>query len=202
MAVGLSFVCGLAYGALTFRVESLVDCPTWYEVWHGVLPWGIVTLAIGFAVRTPLGIAVAAGLATQIGLVAGYYSTQLAVYHEVARYQIAMYGAAAVTMGPLYGAAGAWLRDRAARHHPLVVALVSAPCLIDGIHQLSEAADPDYTVSQHLVEMTAAGVSYVVLSVVLLCWLSRSWRDGIRAAAITVAFGAVFVAMLWLNFAD
>jgi hypothetical protein len=142
-AIGLAVVSGLVCGALIEPLERLVDSPTWYEVWHGVVPWAVVTVAVGFATRAPVRLAAIAGLVTQLALVAGYYWALYDDFSEVEIAQITAYGAVALLLGGFYGAAGARLRDPVHRRGPLMAALIGAPWLVDATTVIVEVAEPD-----------------------------------------------------------
>jgi hypothetical protein len=195
-AIGLAVVTGVTLGPLTEWVERLVYSPTWYEVWHGVVPWAAITLAVGFAVRAPGRLAAMAGLITQLALVGSYYRTLYGNFGAEAREHLAIFGLVALLMGPLYGLAGAWLREPASRHRALVVAPLSGAWLVDATTILWEIADPDYTESQHVVDMTTAGVTYAVVGTGLLVWLSRSRGVAARAAFVCLAAVAARFAFL------
>jgi hypothetical protein len=191
-AFTLAVVCGVVGGALVFWIERLVHSIVWYYVWHGVAPWTIVTAGVGFTVGRSARLAATAGLVAQIGLLVGYYGAQNLDFGELERAAIASYGLLGLVTGPLYGAVGARLRDRAAWHRPAIVGLVVAPLFVDGVNLLWEMAH-DYAMShRHQVAYrTAVGAPYFAVGVVLICWLSRSRLDGLRAAAVGAALTAV-----------
>jgi hypothetical protein len=175
-------------------IERMVDSVIWYYAWHGVAPWGLVTVGIGLAVGRPVRLAAAAGLVTQIGLVLGYYWATFVDYGEVEWWVIVAYGLVGVIMGPLYGIVGALLSAPATRRHPLVVGPISAVLLIDGFNLMWEADES----RRRLSVVLAAGTPYLVLGIVVLCWLSASWRGGIAAVGISAALTTVFLASLWV----
>jgi hypothetical protein len=185
---------GLACGVLNHVIEKMVDSVIWYYAWHGVVPWGVVTVAIGFAVGRPARLAATAGLVTQIGLVLGYYWATFVDYGEVQWLGTAVYALVGLLMGPLYGTVGSLLTAPATRRHPIVVGPISAALLIDGFNQMWEADES----RRHVSVIVAAGTPYLVLGIVVLCLMRSSWRDGVAAVGISAAMTAVFLASLWV----
>ena len=185
---------GLACGVLSNVIERLVDSVIWYYAWHGVLPWGVATVAIGLAVARPLRLAAAAGLVTQIGLLVGYYWADLVRFGEVAWWVAAVYAAVALFMGPLYGVVGALLTTPATRRHPVVIGPISAAFLMDGFNQMWEADESRRSAGV----MVAVGTPYFVLGIVVLCWLSSSWRDAVAAIRISAPLTGMFVFSVWV----
>jgi hypothetical protein len=193
-AIAIRFVSaagmiGLACGVLSNVIEHLVDSVIWYYAWHGVVPWGVVTVLIGLAVGRPVRLAAAAGLVTQIGLVVGYYWADFVRFGEVLKWGIAVYAAVALFMGPLYGVVGALLTAPVTRRHPVVIGSISAALVMDGFNQMWEADESRRSVGV----MVAVGTPYLVLGIVVLCWLSSSWRGAAAAVGISAPLTALFV---------
>jgi hypothetical protein len=102
-------VTGLAVGAATALLQKYLNQP-WLSLVNSASPWLAAMFALG-ALWRRAGAAVAAGLATGLLELAGYYVTAAARGYPAGGGILLFWAACAVVGGPLFGASG-WLWRR------------------------------------------------------------------------------------------
>jgi hypothetical protein len=180
-------VTGLAVGALTSVLQKYLNQP-WLSLVNSASPWLAPVFGLGALWRRPRA-AAAAGLATGLLELTGYYLTAAARGYPAGGAILVFWAVCAVAGGPLFGAAG-WLWWRGARRWSALGAAVLPAAF------LAEAAvvyawDLRYYSSAVLLAVIGAAV------LGLTGWRGRQYP---RAAGwLVVTFGAGAAAELVLH---
>lgn len=120
--VGFIALAGIGTGVLTLLGPGVLDAG-----WNRLANSGAIWLMVGFLVgsRMPsVGWAVAAGVGTLIGAVAGYYMAANLSGTGVSMSAVAIWIGAAIVGGPVYGIAGRWWHDERRSRRAAAIALM------------------------------------------------------------------------------
>ena len=167
-------VVGLGGGVLTEYLQGVLRDP--WAMWaNSVAAWVAVAFTAG-AVAGRVRVAVAAGVAVQLLLTAGYYSAQVAQDLPVAWSTALGWAVAGVVGGAVFGTAGAWWRGGSTGKAVAGAALLGGVLVGEG---LVRAVQFPWQGSSGVV-MTSVGVAVVLL-------LGRTWRQRLLALAATAA---------------
>ncbi|MEQ8145353.1 DUF6518 family protein [Streptomyces sp. OP7] len=174
----LSALAGLLLGVLTNLAQGWLP-GAWNQIANSGAAWCVAAFVTGALVsrRGPVGPAISCGLATEVGLIVGYYG-----YAELGRdgmgqlfFPLVWLFMACIT-GPFFGAAGHWsLRGRTTRLRVVGLASVAGVCGMEAL-----------LYGWHLHYATQA---WACLSVsVLASLLARSNRERALVLAVAAAF--------------
>ena len=167
--VTLAAVAGLAGGIVTDFLQQHLH-GGWSVLTDSVAPWLSVAFAAGALLPSRHWAGAFAGLASQAGLVAGYFVTA-ALRHVAADAGIIMFWLGAGALGgPVYGAAGAGWRGQRLAWRTAGAALFGGVWLLDGAYYVQLAARPGAGPG------VTAGWCEITAGVVLAFALGRSWR--------------------------
>ena len=140
------------------------------------------------------GGAVAAGVATLLFALAGYYVAAqlvLGAGGSTTVSSVAFWAAVALVGGPTFGLASHWAAHGGPHQRPIGIGLLGAALVAEGIHQVSVAWTP------------AIGAVEIASGLVVPLLLARSRPDRLRAfawmAPAVVAGIAAFAAFGWLS---
>ena len=131
MALGLAVLIGLAWGAATSGLQTVLPWP-FSGLANAVSPWVAPAFAIGALARRPW-VAAVAGALVCFGEVGGYYLVSMVRDFGVNPSMVALWVATGVVGGPVFGAAGwYWRRVRSLRWAGLSAALLGGVFLSEG----------------------------------------------------------------------
>jgi hypothetical protein len=177
----MAAVIGLAGGYVTFRVENSGGTLL-FGLAHGVVPWGMLTLAVATLFRRRWQYAVLAGLVVQLGLVVGYYVSEADLTDRpFATQSLVTYSAVACVAGPVLALAALHLRDRRGLLRTSSFAVVSLPWLLDGIRGLMVA----HAIHDHTLAATVIYTCYLAVGLALPAFIggsTRSWLLSVGSA--------------------
>lgn len=130
-ALGLAVVIGLAWGAATSGLQTVLPSP-FTELANAVGPWVAPAFAVGALCRRPW-IAAAAGTLVCFGEVGGYYALSAVRDFGINPSMVALWVVTAVVGGPLFGTAGwYWRRANSLRWAGAAAALMGGVFLTEG----------------------------------------------------------------------
>lgn len=131
MALGLAVLIGLAWGAATSGLQTVLPWP-FSGLANAVSPWVAPAFALGALVRQPR-VAAAAGLLVCLGEVGGYHLLSMVRDFGVNPAMVMIWLATGVVGGPVFGAAGwCWRRVGSLRWTGLSAALLGGVFLSEG----------------------------------------------------------------------
>ncbi|MDX3056207.1 DUF6518 family protein [Streptomyces sp. NE06-03E] len=186
---------GLAGGVLTSFGQSIIH-GGWNSVVNSAAPWVTVALVVGLRAPKLWRRAAAAGLLSQIGLVAGYYVTAELRGFAAGISSVVIWLVVGAVAGPVYGAAGALLQDDRRLVRTSAAGVTGSVWVMEGLQFLSLASDSN---SNSGPGRTAAWC-YLATGVVLPLVLARTSRDRIRALlGLGAAAGAAVVARMLIE---
>ena len=175
---------GVGVGVGAEWAQGVLDDP--WAMWaNSVAAWCLPAFLLGALSRGPR-VAVAAGVATELLLVAGYYAAQAVQLLPVDRTTVVVWLAAGVLGGVVFGTAGHWWRRGGTREATVGAALVSGVLVVEGLYR---AVSFPWQGSSGAV-MAAAGLALALL-------LGRSWRQ--RAAVLGLLLAVVPLGWLGLE---
>lgn len=184
----VAVVVGMVIGALTLVGQRFMP-GQWNTLVNSGAIWLVPVFFVGSRMRS-LPWAAAAGVATLLATLAGYYvpSTLAGTPHSA--YFVALWVGVALIAGPLFGVAGcAWRSDRR-MHRVLGVAMLGGVIATEGLYLVV------------VLGYLWSGWSMVAAGVVALIVLS-SRRDRLLTLAVSplpiAAAGLVYAAINWLG---
>ncbi|MCZ2818471.1 DUF6518 family protein [Modestobacter sp. VKM Ac-2984] len=131
MALGFAVLIGLAWGAATSGLQTVLPWP-FSGLANAVSPWVAPAFAIGALTKRPW-VAAAAGALVCFGEVGGYYLVSMVRDFGVNPTMVMLWVATGVVGGPVFGAAGwCWRRVRSLRWTGLSAALMGGVFLSEG----------------------------------------------------------------------
>nr|WP_239521207.1 DUF6518 family protein [Blastococcus saxobsidens] len=130
-ALGLAVVIGVAWGAATSGLQTVLSGP-FSGLANAVGPWVVTAFAVGALCRRP-GVAAAAGVLVCFGEVGGYYAVSALRDFGVNPSMVAFWAITGVVGGPLFGLAGwFWRHARSIRWTGASAALMGGVFLTEG----------------------------------------------------------------------
>jgi hypothetical protein len=165
---------GVGGGVLTEWLQGELADP-WAAWANSVATWCLVAAAVG-ALAGRVGLAAAAGVATELLLVGGYYAAQYAQLLPVRVGTVAGWLVAGVLAGTVFGVAGSWWRTGDRPRAVAGAALVSGVLVAEGLYRA--VAFP---------WQGSAGAVMAAVGVALALVLGRTWRDRLTVLALLVA---------------
>lgn len=189
-AVALTMLVGLGTGVLTQFGQSVLP-DAWSPVANAMSPWLAVAFLVGATMPSRRSAAVAAVAALVLALVGYYAMTEIRYGIGAGTGSLVRWGLGAFVGGPVFGIAGFAWRHEGAPQRAIALGLLAAVFIAEGIYQARVVAHP------------AAGVSFIVVGLLIPVLLGRSMPDRLRTYAATIpalALGAIgFAVLLWLD---
>ncbi|WP_016910188.1 DUF6518 family protein [Streptomyces xiaopingdaonensis] len=190
---GLALAAGLAAGALTSFGQTVLP-GGWHALVNSASPWVAVAFLVGLRAPGRWRGAAAAGLLSQVGLVAGYFVTAEFRGFSSGMSSVLVWIVAGVVAGPVHGAAGALLKDDRRHVRTVAAGLTGSVWGVEGLHFLRLAADSGTGPG------AAAGWCYLLVSLLLPLLLARFVRERSYALLTLVAgAGAVAASLVLLE---
>ncbi|MHA6765026.1 DUF6518 family protein [Streptacidiphilus sp. PAMC 29251] len=189
LVLAAALLAGLVLGAVTNILQGVLPDSLRMFANSGAV-WVVAAYVAGVLVRRgPDWRTFAAGAATQVGAVAGYYGyAQFARDGMGALHAPAVWLAFALVAGPLFGTAGAWWQDEQWWRRTASLGVIGGVFAMEGLWHLL------------LLHYTADGCVYLAIAALLPLLLARTTRDRLlglltvwplAAAAGSLVYGAM-----------
>ena len=188
-ALPVALLAGLALGAVTNVLQGVLPDSLQQFANSGAV-WVVAAYVAGALVGSgPQWRTFAAGAATQVGAVVGYYGYAQFVRDGMgALHAPAVWLGFALVAGPLFGVAGAWWRDERQWRRSVSLGVIGGVFAMDGLWDLL------------VLHYVSAGCAFLVIGVLLPLLLARTVRDRLlgllavaplSAAAVGVVYGVM-----------
>ena len=189
--VVVSVLVGLGLGVITVLGQKWLDGD-----WDRLANSGAVWLTVAFAVGSHMPStrwAAAAGFATLIAAVIGYYAAVplLVEGADASVRSVAIWLGPAIGGGPLFGAAGRWWRGVDATRSSLSTALMGGAFVAEGVYTLIRIAGP--TGSQE-----AAGWTMLAIGLAVPVLLGHSMSERLRGSILLLPASLAGLAIFWI----
>ena len=173
----LILLLGLGTGVVTQIGQSVL--PTgWSQAANAISPWLLVAFLAGSSMPSR-ATAIAAGIATLLLALVGYYATtQIRYGIGGGTGSLAFWGLGALTGGPVFGVAGREWRTGTDLTRPIALGLLAAVAIAEGIYHVVVLVEP------------SVGAGFVIGGLLVPLVLGRTWQDRLRAyVAVIPALG-------------
>ena len=164
----LVLLVGLGTGVVTQIGQSVLPSG-WSQAANAISPWLLVAFLAGSSMPGRAS-AVAAGIATLVLALVGYYSaTQIRYGIGGGTGSLVFWGLGALTGGPVFGLAGHEWRTGTDLTRPIALGLLAAVAIAEGIYHAAVLAE------------LPVGLGFAIGGLLAPLVLGRTWPDRLRA---------------------